>query len=197
MMLGGMIKIDLISCTPHPSSITTSPPHIRLTPFTNLPPHLTSTLKSQHILSLPPTHFIQSHSLIEVVTSQSVGPSLQTTLDLKVKSTGNSERNTIEIVFAGLGWVSIGGNFGSAVIKVQSPEGRGVGVRRPVVERIGAGDSLEVVRRRKVGRVVTEIKGTGKEDGEGEYESLVRRGGDVEGNLQENGGKRKVNEMRV
>jgi hypothetical protein len=197
MLLGGMIRIDLISCTPHPLTSSnnnnnnstpgthTSPAHIRLTPFTNLPPHLTSTLKATTILDLPPNHFIKSNSLIEVVTSQAVGPSLQTSLDLEIKSTGNSQRNTIEIVFAGLGFVALGGNFGSAVVRVMTPLGRGVAVRKPVVEKIMGGDSLEVVRRRRVGRVVGRRKDG--EEVEGKEDEMVGDG--MEGKVDGDGSK--------
>ena len=75
-------------------------------------------------------------------------------LELDIKSTGNAERNTIEIVVAGLGFIAIGGNFETAKIKVWTPGGRGVGIRRPVVERIGVGYSLDVVRKKKIGRMI-------------------------------------------
>jgi hypothetical protein len=70
---------------------------------------------------------------------------------LDVKSTGNSVRNTIEIVIAGLGFVAVGGNFASAKIVVFTPGGRGVGVRRALVDRIeDVGFCLRPVKR--VGR---------------------------------------------
>lgn len=101
---------------------------------------------------------------------------MQTALELDIKSTGNSERNTIEIVFAGLGFVAIGGNFGEAKVRVMTPEGRGVGVRRPVVERIMGGFSLDVVKRKKVGRMILQRKDWGREaDGRFRWETAKER----------------------
>jgi hypothetical protein len=50
--------------------------------------------------------------------------------------------------------VAIGGNFLHAKIKVWSPGGRGVGVRRPIVDKLSAGCRLDVVRRKKIGRLI-------------------------------------------
>jgi hypothetical protein len=70
-----------------------------------------------------------------------------TAVELDVKSTGNSQRNTTEIVFAGMGFVAIGGNFARAKIRVLTPQGRGVGIRRPLVGFIeNKGCSLLVVK---------------------------------------------------
>ena len=60
----------------------------------------------------------------------------------------------MEIVFAGLGFVAIGGNFLHAKVKVWSPGGKGVGVRRPIVQTVSGGYRLDVVMRKKVGRLV-------------------------------------------
>ena len=67
---------------------------------------------------------------------------------------GNPQRNTVEIVFAGLGFVAIGGNFLHAKVKVSSPGGKGVGVRRPIVERLSGGYRLDIVKRKKIGRLI-------------------------------------------
>jgi len=82
------------------------------------------------------------------VTTHAVGSSLRIALDLDVKSTKNSERNAIEIVIAGMGFIAIGGNFDQAKIQVWTPDGRGVGIRRPIVERIMGQYSLQVVWKR-------------------------------------------------
>lgn len=151
MILGGLVRIDLLECEGHPSTPQT--PHIRITPFTNLPPHTTSTFKSLSILSSEPQTFHSRSSIIEIVTRHAMSSHLLPSLEMEIKSTGNAERNTIEIVIAGLGFVAVGGNFGRAIVRVWSPGGRGVGIRRPIVERIGGEFSLDVVRRRKVGRL--------------------------------------------
>jgi len=75
-------------------------------------------------------------------------------LEAEINSTGNSERNALEIVFAGMGFVAIGGNFLSARLRVWTPEGRGVGVRKPIVHRIQGGFSLDTVRKPKWGRLI-------------------------------------------
>jgi hypothetical protein len=152
MVLGGLVKVDLLECKGHPSTPTAN--HIRITPYTNLPAHITSSEKAQAIMMEPPSSFWSRKSLIEVVTSRAVGKEMLTALELDVKSTGNTERNTIEIVLAGLGFIAIGGNFECAKLRVSTPAGRGVGIRRPVVLRIGAGYSLDIVRKRKVGRLI-------------------------------------------
>ena len=119
---------------------------------------------------------MHTKSLIEVVTTETPGPMMQTALELDIKSTGNSERNTIEIVFAGLGFVAIGGNFGEARIRVLTPQGRGVGLRKPVVQRIMGGYSLDVVKRKKVGRLILQRKDWGRdEDGRFRWETAKEK----------------------
>ena len=146
-MLGGIVRIDLLECEAHPS--TPDANHIRITSFTNLPQHITSTKKALEIFDTEPAKFKIRKSMIEVCVSKAVGGEMLTALELEVKSTGNSERNTIEIVMAGLGFVAIGGNFQRAKVRVSTPAGRGIGIRRPVVERIAnTGSSLLVVRRK-------------------------------------------------
>jgi len=152
MVLGGLVRIDLLECEGHPS--TPEARHIRITPHTNLPIHITSTEKADFIFQEPPSSFQSRQSTIEVVTTCAVADELKTALELDIKSTGNSERNTIEIVLAGLGFVAIGGNFTSAKLRVLTPGGRGVGIRNPIVQRIGAGYSLDIVRRKKIGRMI-------------------------------------------
>jgi len=83
-----------------------------------------------------------------------VSDTLRTALEAEIKSTGNSQRNTLEIVFAGMGFVAIGGNFLRAKVRVCTPEGRGVGVRRPIVQLIEGGYSLDTVRKPKWGRLI-------------------------------------------
>ena len=152
MLLGGLIRIDLLECEAHDSTPQSS--HIRITSFTNLPLHLTSPEKADAILAEPPSSFWSRKSKIEVVTKSAMGKIILEALVLDVKSTGNAERNTIEIVFAGLGFVALGGNFKSAKLQVWTPNGLGVAVRRPIVERIGKGFSLDVVRKKKTGRLI-------------------------------------------
>jgi hypothetical protein len=152
VILGGMIRLDLLECTAHPN--TPDNPHIRITPFTNLPVHQTSPEKAQLILEEPPSSFWSRKSKIEIVTKHAMAKHMLDALELEIKSTGNAERNTIEIVIAGLGFIAIGGNFGLAKIKVWTPAGRGVGIRRPIVEKIGTGYSLDVVRKKKIGRMI-------------------------------------------
>lgn len=152
MVLGGIIRIDLLECEGHPS--TPTDPHIRITAFSNLTLHITSTEKAELIFQEPPSSFWSRKSKIEIVTKHAMGPYLLQALELEIKSTGNVERNTVEIVFAGLGFVAIGGNFVKAKLRVWTPGGRGIAVRRPVVERIAGGFSLDVVRKRKVGRLI-------------------------------------------
>jgi len=89
-----------------------------------------------------------------VCTTRALGPELLPALNLDVKSTGNSARNTIEIVFAGMGFVAIGGNFGDAKVQVWTPQGRGVAIRRPIVQMIGKGYSLRPIRKRKTTRII-------------------------------------------
>src|SRR5579871_95335 len=123
MVLGGLVRIDLLECEGHPSTPTSS--HIRITPYTNLPIHITSPEKADLIFKEPPSSFWSRKSTIEVVITKAVGAVLKPGLELEVKSTGNSQRNTIEIVLAGLGFVAIGGNFSSAKLRVWTPSGRG------------------------------------------------------------------------
>ena len=146
MILGGIFQLDLLECVPHPSS---SDPHIRITTFTNLPTHKTSHAKAEVIMKTHPSSFNARKTSIELVTSKPLSEHLKVALELSIKSTGNSERNTLEIVLAGLGFIAIGGNFESAKIRVWSPEGRGVGVRRPIVQRINGGFRLNIIKRRK------------------------------------------------
>jgi hypothetical protein len=160
MVLGGLIKIDLLECEPHIS--TPHANHIRITAFTNLPCHITSAEKAMAIFEQDPIEFIRRRSSVEVCVKKALGNQLLTALDLDVTSTGNSARNTIEIVFAGLGFVAIGGNFATCKVRVSTPGGRGTGIRKPVVDRIGdEGCCLPVVRRRGVIRPVKIKKGGG------------------------------------
>lgn len=151
MILGGLIRIDLLQVVPHAQ--TPTDPHIRITAFTNLPCHLTSTPKAESILHQPPSSFHDRKSKIEVVTNRAVGPLMKVALETDVRSTGNSQRNTLEVVVAGLGFVAVGGNFERARVRVWSPEGRGVGVRRAIVREIEGGYSL-MVRKAKATRTV-------------------------------------------
>jgi hypothetical protein len=151
MVLGGLVRIDLLECDTRFESVPKA--HIRITPFTNLPIHFTSHEKAAAIFDTDPAIFWSRKSSIETVTTKAMGEDLRTALELEVKSTGNSERNTIEIVLAGLGFIAIGGNFGRAKIAVWTPAGRGVGVRKPIVQLIGKGYSLTPVRRQKVPRM--------------------------------------------
>jgi hypothetical protein len=152
MVLGGLVRIDLLECESHLSSPEAN--HIRITPFTNLPIHITSHEKAAAIFDEDPASFWSRKSSIETVTTRALGKDMLTALELEVKSTGNSERNTTEIVIAGLGFIAIGGNFGRAKLSVWTPEGRGVGIRQPVVQRIGSGFSLRIVKRKKVIRMI-------------------------------------------
>lgn len=152
MILGGMVRLDLLECTAHPN--TPNNPHIRITPYTNLPIHQTSPEKAQLILEEPPSSFWSRKSKIEIVTKNAMAEHMLEALELEIKSTGNAERNTIEIVIAGLGFIAIGGNFEMAKIKVWTPGGRGVGIRRPIVQNIGKGYSLDIVRKKKIGRMI-------------------------------------------
>lgn len=141
---------------------------------------------------------MQTKSIVEVVTSEAQGPNMQTALELDIKSTGNSERNTIEIVFAGLGFVAIGGNFGEAKVRVETPRGRGVGVRKPVVQRIMGGFSLDVVRRKKVGRLILQRKDWGRsEDGRFNWEVAKEKMKEMQGKGKavQGSGDGKMNEM--
>lgn len=151
-MLGGLIRIDLLECIPYAANEKN--PHVRITAFTNLPIHSTSPEKAAAIFNEPPSIFWSRKSIIEVVTHSALGETLLPALDLDLKSTGNADRNTVEIVFAGLGFVAIGGNFLHAKVKVWSPGGRGVGVRRPIVDKVSGGYRLDIVRRKKVGRLI-------------------------------------------
>lgn len=152
MVLGGLIKIDLLECDALLESGQEA--HIRITPFTNLPVHFTSHEKAAAIFDTDPAMFWSRKSSIETVTTRAMGKDLRTALELEVKSTGNSERNTIEIVLAGMGFIAIGGNFARAKIAVWTPAGRGVGVRTPIVLLIGKGYSLRPVKRQKVTRMI-------------------------------------------
>jgi hypothetical protein len=153
MILGGLIRIDLLEVVPHAQ--TPSDPHIRITAFTNLIRHLTSTPKAETILHEQPSSFHDRKSQIEIVTNRAMGPVMKVALETDVRSTGNSQRNTLEIVVAGQGFVAVGGNFERARVRVWTPEGRGVGVRRPIVREIEGGDSLMVVRKPKWTRLVS------------------------------------------
>jgi hypothetical protein len=152
MVLGGLVRIDLLECEGHP--LTPQNLHIRITSFSNLPLHITSTEKAEAVFNESPSSFWSRKSKIEVVTKHAMAKDLSIALEMDLKSTGNAERNTIEVVFAGLGFVAIGGNFSSAKLRIWTPAGRGVAIRRPVVERIGGPYSLDVVKRKKVGRLI-------------------------------------------
>ena len=132
----------MLECEPRES--TGNAAHIRLTTFCNLPKHYTSSVKADFISTAPPIYYQNKKSTIEICTREALGDKLLTALELDIKSTGNSERNTIEVVFAGLGFIAIGGNFARAKVRISTPEGRGVGIRRPLVARINNGDSLPV-----------------------------------------------------
>jgi hypothetical protein len=146
LVLGGLVRIDLVSIEPHPT--TTKNPHIRITSFTNLPQHITSTAKAESLFNQTPQHYKRTNSSIEVCVVRALGPEMEVAATLDVKSTGNSARNTIEIVIAGLGFVALGGNFLRAKVVVFTPRGRGVGVRRALVDRIeDVGCCLRAVKR--------------------------------------------------
>lgn len=81
-------------------------------------------------------------------------PEMQIALETTIASTGNAARNTVEIVFAGMGFVAVGGNFERAKLRVWTPGARGVGIRRPVVKIIQGGFSLDTVKRPKWGRLI-------------------------------------------
>lgn len=144
MVLGGLFRIDLLECEPYPG---TSNPHIRITPYTNLTVHVTSHKKAEAIFNEDPSIFWSRKSKVEVVTKHAMGPQMKVGLELDIKSTGDSERNTIEIVFAGLGFVAIGGNFPRAKLRVWTPDGRGVGIRKPIVQTMYKGYSLDPVKK--------------------------------------------------
>src|SRR5271163_4047526 len=131
MLLGGLVRIDLLECTAHPS--TPGEPHIRITVFSNLPPHITNHEKAETILNQAPSEFFHKGSKIEIVTNRSMASKLRVALEMDVKSTQNVAKNTTEIAIAGMGFVAIGGNFMHAKVRVWSPEGKGIGVRRPIV----------------------------------------------------------------
>src|SRR5436190_5667856 len=152
MVLGGLVRIDLLECEGYP--LTPNDPHIRITAFSNLPMHITSTEKAEAIFNESPSSFWARKSKIEVVTKHAMAKDLSVALEMDLKSTGNAERNTIEVVFAGLGFIAIGGNFSTAKLRIWTPAGRGVAIRRPIVEKIGGSYSLNVVKKKKVGRLV-------------------------------------------
>jgi hypothetical protein len=152
MVLGGLFRIDLLECIPHRSN--KGPNHVRITTFTNLPSHITSTEKAIEIFNKEPSEFIKTCSSIEICSSRALGPELRLGLELDLKSTGDSERNTVEIVFAGLGFVAIGGNFVQAKLQVWTPQGRGIGIRQPIVQEIEGGQSLRVLKRKPIARLV-------------------------------------------
>jgi hypothetical protein len=169
MVLGGIVRIDLLEFEPHLSSPEAD--HIRITPFTNLPIHITSHEKAAAIFHELPAIFWSRKSSIETVTTRALGKDMLTALELDVKSTGNSERNTTEIVIAGLGFIAIGGNFGRAKLAIWTPEGRGVGIRQPIVQRIASGFSRRVVKTKKVIRMIN----LGKK-GQEKVAKLINRG---------------------
>jgi hypothetical protein len=142
MVLGGLLRIDLLECEAHPSFSPESA-HVRTTAFTNLPIHVTGIEKAETYFKEHPFTLASRESSVTLIVKEPVGDGMKVGLELDVKSTGNAERNTIEIVFAGLGFVAIGGNFQRAKFRVWSPAGRGVGVRRPVVKMINGLFSLE------------------------------------------------------
>jgi hypothetical protein len=152
LVLGGLIRIDLLECESHANE--PGNPHIRITSFTNLTGHITSHAKADLVLAEPPSSFYSRRSKIEIVTSRAMGDLMSIALETEIKSTGNSARNTLEIVFAGMGFVAIGGNFTKAKLRVWTPEARGVGVRKPLVRRIEEGFSLTTVRKPKWRRLI-------------------------------------------
>jgi hypothetical protein len=158
MVLGGMVRIDLLECEGHP---TANKDHIRITPYSNLPVHTTSTKKVTAIFHESPSSFLSRKSKVEVVVARELGETMLPVLELDVKSTGNAERNTAEIVIAGLGFVAIGGNFVSAKLCIWTPDGRGVAVRQPVVKKIGGGFSLDIVRRKSERLIMPRRKSIG------------------------------------
>jgi len=50
--------------------------------------------------------------------------------------------------------VAIGGNFLYAKVKVWTPGGKGVGVRRPIVDKVSGASRLDIVKRKKIGRLI-------------------------------------------
>jgi hypothetical protein len=144
MILGGLVRIDVLECEGYET--TPEANHIRITPFMNQPVHITNPSRAEEILNTNPAMFYSNKSPIEITTLQPMGPKMAVALDLEVKSKKDPSRNTLEIVFAGVGWVAIGGNFSRAKIRVYTPEGRGVDIRQPVVKTIHGDYSLTTVK---------------------------------------------------
>ena len=136
------MRFDVLECTAHPSM--PGLPHIRLTLFSNLPPHFTNPEKAEIILNKDPAEFFDKKSKIEIVTNRPMAPELRVALEMEVQSTKNVTKNTIEVVIAGMGFIAIGGNFLHAKIRVWAPKGKGIGVRRPIVTTIGGNQSREI-----------------------------------------------------
>src|SRR5947207_4815981 len=104
MILGGLIRIDLLECDAHPS--TPAANHVRITPFTNHPIHITNPDRATEILNTDPREFWARKSSVEVSTLEPMGPHLRSALELEIKSQRDSARNALEIVFAGVGFVA-------------------------------------------------------------------------------------------
>src|SRR5579864_3033809 len=99
MILGGLVRIDLLECEGHPSTPTAN--HIRIPPFTNHPVHITNAARTTEILNTDPREFWDRKSSVEISTLEAMGPHLRPALELEVKSHRDSARNAMEIVFAG------------------------------------------------------------------------------------------------
>ncbi|KAJ2306736.1 nitric oxide associated protein 1 [Coemansia sp. RSA 2705] len=123
VMLGGLGRVDLVD----------GPSRILVTVFSTIRPHFTRIQRADELVQA-----MQSGK--QTILQPPVGDSERLKwfphqkLALEHKFAGQHKRNaTLDVVFGGVGWIAVTGQFPQATIRVYSPFGAGVCVRPPMM----------------------------------------------------------------
>ncbi|OLL25349.1 Arginyl-tRNA--protein transferase 1 isoform B [Neolecta irregularis DAH-3] len=124
LLLGGLVKIDNLA------DIASKPLAFLLQ--TNLPAHVARTERIEELIHLDLADVMKK---IPIVTTVATGPEMKEAVTIR-RTWNESNRFAFEIVMTGLGFVSFGAAFNQAMLQVSSPSGRGIAVRKPLLDKI-------------------------------------------------------------
>ncbi|KAJ1883470.1 nitric oxide associated protein 1 [Coemansia sp. RSA 1722] len=123
VMLGGLGRIDLVK----------GPDFVYVTVFANIRPHFTRTQRAVEL-----TERMQAGE--STVLRPPIGDAdrlkdfPKSQLAVEHTFEGTHKRNaTLDVAFAGIGWVAVTGQFPQATIQVFTPNGMGVSIRPPMM----------------------------------------------------------------
>ncbi|KAJ2726690.1 nitric oxide associated protein 1 [Coemansia sp. Benny D115] len=123
VMLGGLGRIDLVD----------GPDYVYVTIFSNIRPHFT---RIQRAIELTQKMENGEQTFLRPPVGDAERLKSFPKQELAVEHTfeGTHRRNaTLDVTFAGIGWIAITGKFPTATIQVFTPNGMGVNVRPPLM----------------------------------------------------------------